>query len=137
MAELTQTAANVVTTADQIKSGISGGTITAGMPIYKDSADSKFKACIANTANTANCTGISLTGSSNNQPIQYVAIDGAHVNLGATLANGMVYCVSANTAGKIMPYSDLSTNNVVTVLGVATNTSNLQLRVQNTGAVKP
>jgi hypothetical protein len=133
MAELSQTAASVVTTSTDLRSGTSGGSITAGMPIYIDTGDSnKLKACQANTANTANCSGIALTGSSSGQPIRYVA-GPCNINLGATLAVGQSYYVSANTAGKIWPVSDLTTNNYVTFLGVATNASNLSLQILNTG----
>lgn len=133
MAELSQTAANVIANTTDFRSGTSGGTITAGMPIYVDSNDSnKVKACIANTNTTANCSGIALTGSSNNQPIRYVT-GPCNINLGATLSVGQSYYVSANTAGKIFPVSDLATNNYVTFLGVATNGSNLSLQVLNTG----
>jgi len=49
---------------------------------------------------------------------------------------GEVYVVSA-TAGGIAPVGDLTTGNYVTVLGVATTTSNLQLGTIYSATAKP
>ncbi len=129
MAALTQTAGNVIGTSRKI--GTSGDTITAGMPVYRDAADSnKLKRCRANAAGTASCNGIALTGSSSGQPIVYQE-DAGNINLGATLTVGETYCVSDATAGAIVPVADLGTGDYITVLGVATSASNLKLDIIN------
>jgi hypothetical protein len=136
MAALSQTAANVLKTAGTSQSvGVSGGTITAGMPIYIDAADSNaIKACRANAAGTANCDGIALTGSSAGQPLVYCTI--GNINLGATLAVGQTYCVSDAVAGEIVPHGDLASADYVTILGVASTTSNLILDILNSATAK-
>jgi len=49
------------------------------------------------------------------------------VNLGATLAVGTVYAVSA-TKGAIAPIADISSTQFVTVLGIATTTALLDFQ---------
>jgi hypothetical protein len=61
--------------------------------------------------------------------------NGQDVNLGATLAVGQIYVVSA-TKGAIAPYADLVTNDYVIILGVATTTSLLRQLFSPTGVQK-
>lgn len=134
MAALSQTAANVIGTGTR-KSGTSGGTVTAGMPLYRDTADeNKLKAARANALTTAACIGVALNSASAGQPLSYQETGG--INLGATLAVGETYCVSDATAGQIVPVADLGTGDYVTILGVATTTSNLALGIITSGVAK-
>lgn len=129
MAELSQTAANVIGTGTQ-KRGISGASITAGMPVYVDADDdNKLKICQADAAGTANCDGIALNTASAGQPIAYQTR--GPIDLGATVAVGTPYVVSDATAGKIRPHADLGTGDYVTILGVATAANSLALDIQN------
>jgi hypothetical protein len=50
------------------------------------------------------------------------------VNLGATLAKGEVYAISA-TKGAIAPIGDLSSTQFISVLGIATTTALLDFQV--------
>lgn len=136
MSALSQTAGNVLKSSGTSKNGTSGGTLTAGMPVYRDVSDSnKLKACRANVSGTANCDGILLCGGSSGQPITYVESPGV-VNLGATLAVGETYCVSDAAAGAIVPIGDLGSADYVTILGVATSTSLLKLDIINSATAK-
>jgi hypothetical protein len=137
MAALTQTAANVVSGSGTVRktTGVAGGTITAGMPVYKDLTDtSKLKAARANAAVTAVCAGIALTGSASGQPIVYQST--GNINLGATLAVGETYVVSDAVAGQIVPIGDLGSGDFVCILGVATSTSILALDIHVAGVAK-
>lgn len=136
MAALTQTAANVVKgTGAKTQAGFYGGTITAGMPVYADGADSnKIKAARANASGTSVVAGIALNGGSNNQPADY-QYDG-QINLGATLAVGETYVVSDAVAGQIVPIGDLGSGDYVAILGVAISTSLLDLNIVNAGVAK-
>ncbi len=136
MAALSQTAANVVKgTGAKTGSGFYGGTITAGMPVYSDGADSnKIKAGRANASGTSNVIGIALNGGSNNQPADY-QYDG-QINLGATLAVGETYVLSDAVAGQIVPLSDLGSGDYVVHLGVAISTSLLELNIFYAGVAK-
>lgn len=127
MADISITAGNVLLVTGTPEYGTAGATITAGMPLYKDSAASnKLKAGKADAASTDEVVGIALHGASDGQPLAYAGA-GCVVNMGATLALGKVYMLSAATAGGVAPVDDIATGNYVTVLGVAITTANLKL----------
>lgn len=131
MADLSQTATSVVTSGQsgvKTAEGIAGGTITAGMPVYADAtANYKLKAADATSLAKAAVVGIALNGGATGQPIEYVIRDPA-LNVGATLAVGQTYVVSA-TAGGIAPEADITTGQFVTLLGVANTTSAMNFSV--------
>lgn len=135
MTALNQTAANVVVYGSPaIVHGTAGGTITAGMPIYKDASDSnKYKAARANAATTALCFGIALNGASAGQPLAVLRAADSVINLGATVAAGIVYCVSDAVAGQIVPSADLGSGDYTSVLGIGINTTHVQLNINNSG----
>lgn len=135
MADLVITATDVVKgSGANIERGIAGGTITAGQPVYKDSADSdKIKAADANASSaTATVVGIALHGATANQPIAYQT--GGNITLGAVLTLAKVYVLSA-TAGGIAPVADLASGWRTSILGVAVSTSSLMLTINNSDAV--
>lgn len=116
-----------------------GEAVTQGQPIYRSSTDSKYYRSDANVAAGA-ASGIALTRGSTDG-FGYMALPGAVsgqslVNLGATLTVGQVYCVGA-TVGTVVPYSDLTTADFVTILGVAKTTALLDLVIFVSGTQKP
>ncbi len=115
-------------------SGTSGGTITAGMPVYIDASDSnKVKACDAYASDAAAAAvGISLHASLAGQPIKYIT--GGNLAFGVLLTTGTIYVVGGATAGDINPAVDLATNYRTTILGVATSTSIMALNIVASGA---
>jgi hypothetical protein len=136
MANLSQTAANVKAGSAATRTQLvqAGEAITQGQPCYLAS-DNKYYQCDANdTATKAQTKGIALTGAATDGYF-LIAIDGL-VDVGATLAVGMVYVVSA-TKGAICPYADLTTGDFVTILGVATTTALLDLDINISGVQKP
>ena len=136
MADLSQTAANVLKSSGSIQNGTAGATITAGMPIYLDADDSNHAkpAEAGDTAAKAAAVAIALNGASDGQPVSYLAA--GSINLGATLTVGTVYVVS-QTAGKICPNADLVSGDMVTVLGIATTTALLSLDINASGIEVP
>lgn len=137
MAALSQTPANVASGTGARQSTVTGGaTVAAGMPVYKDVADSnQYKPCKADAVATASCNGIALNSGADNQPLVIQAA--GRINLGATLVVGMVYCVSDAVLGEIVPYTDLGSGDYVTILGVAVSTSELELNIINSAVAKP
>lgn len=134
MADLTITASLVLPgTNPAYLDGTAGATITAGQSVYQDASDSnKFKLADANaSATTANAKGVATHGASAGQPLRVQ--NGGGIDLGATLAVGRIYVVSAN-AGGIAPQSDLATGWYTTILGIATTTSNLEMLTRAGGA---
>lgn len=137
MAALVQTAANVLegTTGVRKSTGTAGGTVTAGMPVYKDLTDSnKLKAARANAVATAVVAGIALNGASAGQPLVYQTA--GEINLGATLVVGESYYLSDAVAGQIVPVADLGVGDFPTFLGTAESTSILNLDIHVGGVAK-
>ena len=134
MADITVTAANVVAPSGQenIRVGTAGEAITAGQSVYIDTADSdKIKLADNNaSAATATAAGVSVTGAGNGEPVVYAI--GGDYDTGGTVVKGGVYVVSA-TAGGIAPEADLASGNYTSVLGVASSTSNITIKINNSG----
>lgn len=136
MADISVTAASVQKTANtSIKAGVAGATVTAGQPVYKDSADEdQLKPALATAAATAACVGIALNGAADGQPLRYATR--GNLTFNAALAAGQTYVVSAAAAGGIAPVADMGTGNFVTVLGIGTSTTNLKLNINQSGVAK-
>jgi len=136
MAALSITAANVLATlpnsATEYKAG---ATITAGQPLYYDTATATVKLADTNDATKIPCIGISLNGASSGQPVAVVSQDDAFTP-GATLTVGQTYCVGT-TAGSIVPISDLTTGDYPQILFVATTATVAKLNIIAGTGVKP
>ncbi len=140
MADISVTAASVVkgtATADQATKpvtsrGIAGATITAGQALCRNPTGGKLELADANGASAYMkvVVGISLHGASANQPIEYL-ISG-YLTFNAVLTAGTAYVMSG-TAGGIAPESDLTSGWTITDLGRATSTTNLFVRIFNSG----
>lgn len=130
MADLAITAADVQKgSASSETSGTAGGTITAGMPVYKSSAG-QILAALADTAEHAAVIGVATNSASSGQTVSYVTRGSLTVSTVLTI--GTVYVLSA-TSGKIAPVADLGSGDFVTILGVATTTSSLAVGINASG----
>lgn len=137
MADITITAGNVISgSGSAVETGTANATITAGQPVYRASADSRFGLSDANsaTAEVRDVYGIALNGASAGQPIS--VHKSGPLTIGATLVVGGVYTLS-RTAGGICPVADLTTGDYVSVIGVATSASVLSVVINNSATVKP
>jgi hypothetical protein len=132
MANLSITAASVqVASTVRLSRGVAGATIAAGDALYIDTSDSnKLKLAIATSAAAAVFAGIATHAALSGQPVQY--IPAGAITIGATLAIGTVYVVSA-TAGKICPVADLVAGNYLTIIGMPSTTSILQVYPKASG----
>ena len=131
MADISVTASSVVPASTAaISHGIAGGTITAGQPLYIDTADSdSLKPADANASSlTATVIGIALHGASDGQPIAYITQ--GDLTLNAVLTAGKIY-VLTETAGGIALAVDLATGWRTSVLGVAKSTTVLAVKINN------
>lgn len=130
MADLTVTAANCLTIDGTYDVGVAGGSITAGQPLYKDTANSSvLKAADANASDLASTVcGIALHAASTGQPLRYQMT--GTITIGATMTAGVIYCASAN-AGGIAPSADITTGWRTSIIGVATTTTILTLKIYN------
>lgn len=135
MADLSITAANVgvagtaVTTIVQV-----GETVTAGQPGYRKAIDGLYYKADANASSaTAEALGVFLSGASTSGYALFCTA-GSYL-AGATLTVGETYVVSA-TAGGIAPLADVTTGWYVTILGVASSATTLQLSIFRSGTVR-
>lgn len=136
MANITQTAANVAagSSATRVQLVQAGEAITQGMPVYLASDGKYYQTDANDTAVKAQAKGIAVSPAATDGYF-LMAVDGL-INLGATLAVGQIYCVSA-TKGAIAPYGDLTTNDFVTILGIATTTALMDINIVISGVQKP
>lgn len=127
MAAITVTASAVIPgTTARLEDFIAGEAVTAGQPVYIKASDGKaYKADANASSEAAGAKGIAVNSAPGaGQPLK-VQTAGT-LAFGAILTNGEIYCVGA-TAGDIVPEGDLTTGWYVTILGVATSTSNLEI----------
>jgi hypothetical protein len=133
MADLSQTAANVAIGASTTPTQTVqvGEAVTQGMPLYFHT-DGKWYQCDANDGVAkAHVGAIALSPASSNG---YALIakpsetpERSLVNLGATLAVGTAYAVSA-TKGAIAPVADITTTQFVSIIGIAYSASLLDFQ---------
>jgi hypothetical protein len=126
-ADLSQTAANVVGYGEQ-QQGRLGGTVTAGQPVRRQ-ADGTWVASTNASAAGAQVDGIALSGGASGQPFTYQR--SGLVNLGATVAVGMIYVLSAS--GAISPVSDAASGDYMTIICIATTTALCQMSIAVSG----
>jgi hypothetical protein len=137
LADLVITAANVLKGAGStVSNGRAGGTVTAGQPVYQDAADANdWKPCDADASAAASAAiGIALHAAEDGQPLQ-ILVDGP-ITIGATVAVGTIY-ITSDTAGGIRPSADVDSADWVTILGVATSTTVIQININASGAQVP
>lgn len=130
----------VITTTAVMKGGAAarmeivtwGETITAGMTVYLKDDGKYWKAQCDGTDTEATVAGISITGGAADQ--QGVICKAGPLIVGAALTVGETYALSA-ALGKICPIADIVATNRVTVLGLASSTTILQVAINPTGYV--
>lgn len=127
MAELSITPASCLPGAGAvIESGNAGGTITAGMAVYK-AADGTIVATDADSATVAarQAIGIALNGASAGQPVNYMKM-GGEITIGATMTAGLTYYLSGATAGSLCVLADVGASEYLCVAGIAKSTTVLK-----------
>ncbi len=131
MADLVVVAANVKPASSTVtKKGIAGESISAGQSVFK-ATDGQIELAEKDlTAADAAAVGVSLNDAALDQPVEF-AITG-DINMGTILAIGQVYIVGAAPGG-IAPEADAAATEFLTVIGVATTTSNLKLGLLQSG----
>ena len=132
MAALVLTESDVLPNADTAnitRTVLAGATITAGQPVYKDSA-LKYHPARSGTAEASSVEGISLNGAALNQPFEIIV--GGVIDFNAVVSVGEPY-YSGTGAGSIVPDADLGTGDYVTFLGIGKTTTQLLLHIRPTG----
>jgi hypothetical protein len=133
MASLSITPASVVIgSGATVEHGTAGATITAGMVVYRDTADGKYKIADADsaTALARDPRGIALNGASNGQPL--AIIRAGDVTIGATMVAGLAYYLSP-TPGEIGVVADVLSGDDPIIIGQAKSTTVLTVKIQDAG----
>lgn len=133
MADLTITATSVLADATaNTRQGVAGETLAAGKVVYLDSTTGAYKLADSNGAAALRSpVGIALNGAAVGQPVT-IALSGP-VTIGATMTAGVAYYLS-DTPGGICPVADVGAGEYSTILGIATSTTVLNLKIQESGA---
>lgn len=135
MSNLAITAASVTRgTGGTSATDICGATVTAGQAVYKDASNLMQLADADVNAIKAAVTGIALHASLSGQPLTYQT--GGPINIGATVAVGTVYVLSA-TAGGICPSTDLATGMYTSIIGIGTSATQITMGINNSGVQVP
>jgi hypothetical protein len=141
MADISQTAASVALGASTTPTKVVqyGESVTQGMPLYLAS-DGKWYQTDANDGVAKAVAGAVALSPGATDGYGLVALPATTpgrslVNLGATLAIGTVYGVSA-TKGAIAPIADITSTQFVSVIGIATTAALLDFQVSISNTAK-
>jgi len=129
MVDLTITVANVDWVSGKKGTLDASETVTAGDCLYSVTSTTCGVCDVTDAAKDA-CIGIALNDGTSGHPITYAG-DGAVVGFGAILTVGVWYCISAT--GAIAPVADLATSDYISYIGYGITTSNMQIKLINTG----
>lgn len=137
MSAISITPANVARVSGQIQTGTAGGTVTAGMSVYKDTSDNDhLKPADADAEASSIVEGIALHAALDGQPLSYLT-NGGVIAIGGTVTLALEYYCGISTAGDIVPYSDLQSGDYVTRIGYANTTGQLTLDIKATRLAVP
>lgn len=134
MAAISITAANVIRGSNaRIKSADFGATVTQGLVVYLDAADTRLKLADADSATVAVRVpaGIALNAGSTGQPGTYQTE--GDITIGATLTPGLPYFLSPDTPGGIALIADVAIGDDYVQIGIAKSASVLTIDIQVTG----
>ena len=124
MADIVHTATGALgNTAGTYEDVTWGGTVTAGMPVYKHT-DSKHYAALNDTALHAAVVGYAMSGGAAGQRGRILTA--GILTLSGGLTKAITYYCSVN-AGGIAPIADVLSGDFVTILGVASSTTTLKI----------
>ena len=136
MADVTIPKANVESVGNPTLQDVTcGAAVIAGRFVYEDAASGKVNYATSLSAATAAVTGMLVNSGERDGAPATIQKDG-DVAVGAILTTGELY-VLADNAGKLMPASDLVTNDFVTFVGLAISTSTLRLGITQSGIQVP
>jgi len=130
MADYTITPANVrpngkTTLLEQVQFG---EIVDEGEAVYKKTSDGKYWLCDADLSVDASiCKGIAVIGGAADA-WGYIAKNGP-ITFGGTGTQGAVVIVS-DTAGGLKPIGDLTAGDYITIVGVLTTTTELDLSIK-------
>jgi|688.fasta_scaffold05336_14 hypothetical protein len=113
-----------------------GEAVSHGQVGYQDGTNKKYYKADSNGAAATNAAAsVFFLSAASADGYALVAKTGAKVKAGVVFTKGQLYCVGS-TAGAVVPFSDLTTGDYVTIVGVADSTSTIPLNFLATGVQK-
>jgi hypothetical protein len=138
MADIVITSTNVIPVStdatNAFEYGISNAAIPAGSSVYWEPTTGLYGLFDADsaTASVHTLRGVAVSSAAASGSAVVVQTAGS-VSYGAVLTKAVTYGGGAGTAGAISPAVDQSTGDYIHILGIATTTSVLNLKILNTG----
>jgi hypothetical protein len=137
MADYTVTAANVKISGSNVRVSTVqvGEAVTEGAALYLDGTTSKYMLADATTSTKAAVVGLAVTAAALDG---YVLMQTARTYFaGTTLVAGDPVFLSATAGGgKLCPHADLVSTNLVTLIGFASSTTEVELNIDPTGIAR-
>jgi hypothetical protein len=137
MADIVITSANVIPVSSDATNafeyGIANAAINAGQSVYYEPTTGLYGLFDADsaTASVHTLRGVAVSTAAATGSAVVVQTAGS-VSYGAVLTKAVAYGGGAGTAGSISPAVDQSTGDYIHILGIATTTSVLNLKILNT-----
>lgn len=113
-----------------------GEAVTAGMAVYMDTDDEMYYKADCDAVDTAVIAGVTITGGEANGWGYIATIRGQEIDIGGSVTVTQEYVVS-DTAGLIMPASDLTTGQYYSLVGIGSTSTNMVLGLLATGIQHP
>ena len=125
MADLAPVVGDVfATTVDSILEMIVvGESVVDGDLLYFDATEDEWMKCDCTNSAKIDVERIATSSGGNGEAIQ-AALPGSLLNLGVAVAKGKLYVMSVN--GKIAPVDDVTTGDIVCVVGIGETTTELR-----------
>lgn len=134
-ADLTPAAATSKVYSNTVLQIVRGGEVIAfGQPVYKSSSDWRYYKTVSSSVAAAAAKGIAITPCEAAGDYLVIAKKGG-LDLGCTLTVGTRYYVSAS--GGIQAHGDLASGEYITLLGIATTASRLEIDINASGIAVP
>lgn len=114
---------------------VAGGTLTQGMALYLDTATRTVKATDADAEASAECVGFAAHAAASGQPIAVQSRHGSRITVNSSLTRGVAYFLGITTPGSICLYSDISTGDYVSFVGIGISATVLEIGILNSGVV--
>lgn len=112
-----------------------GGTLTQGMALYFDTSTRTVKAADADAEASAECIGFAGHAAASGQPVAVQSKAGSRITVNSSLTKGVPYFLGISTPGSICLYSDISTGDYVSFVGIAISATVLEIGILNSGVV--
>lgn len=134
MADVVQTPADVHwVSGPKPVTKIAGATLTAGMPVYRNTSTNEYEPADADTDAASEVEGVAATDGADGREF-LMFLPGTVIDWGATLTAGTLYTLST-TAGAIAPDTDLGTGDYPVLMAIGAGSTDAEIIAKKGDAV--